>query len=169
LPVDKRVACTWSVRFPYCIRRPRPSTRCSRIGVISNCAASWIMTRSRGEATSRRGNRHRRLLPWRTTNEVGDQIMPRVTGRLLRNAETVRPSWAGLDRGLWLLTRSPRSEMPRRTSKELTCPRELSNSPCLHLTAESESVEFTCTPDGSNAVPPCKYGRFEYGGLPVAS
>ena len=29
--------------------------------------------------------------------------------------------------------------MPRRTSKELTCPRELSSSPCLHLTAESDS------------------------------
>jgi hypothetical protein len=27
---------------------------------------------------------HRHLLPWHTTNEVGDQIMPRVTGRLLR-------------------------------------------------------------------------------------
>ena len=42
--------------------------------------------------------------------------------------------------------------MPRRTSKELTCPRELSSSPCLHLTAESDSTEFTCAPDGSNTV-----------------
>src|SRR6202022_548182 len=41
--------------------------------------------------------------------------------------------------------------MPRHTSNELACPCELSNSPCLHLTAESDSAEFTSTPDGSNA------------------
>jgi hypothetical protein len=53
------------------------------------------------------------------------------------------------------------------TSKELTCACELSNSPCLHLTAESDSAEYTCAPDGLMPVPPCKYARFEYGGLPV--
>jgi hypothetical protein len=41
--------------------------------------------------------------------------------------------------------------MPRQTSNELACPCELSNSPCLHLTAESDSAVFTSTPDGSNA------------------
>ena len=41
--------------------------------------------------------------------------------------------------------------MPRQTSDELACPWELSNSPCLYLTAESDSAEFTSDPDGSNA------------------
>jgi hypothetical protein len=47
-PSIRAVACTWSVRFPYWIPRPRPSTRCSRVGGISNCAATWIMTRPPG-------------------------------------------------------------------------------------------------------------------------
>src|SRR4029077_2889171 len=41
--------------------------------------------------------------------------------------------------------------VPRQTSNELGCPCELSNSPCLYLTAESDSAEFTSNPDGSNA------------------
>ena len=47
-------------------------------------------------------------------------------------------------------------------------PSELSNSPCLHLTAESDSAEFTLAPRWIECpVPPCQYGRFEYGGVPV--
>jgi len=45
---------------------------------------------------------------------------------------------------------SPRSTVPRQRSNELACPCELSNSPCLYLTAESDSAGFTSNPDGSN-------------------
>ena len=89
-PVDKSGRCPWPVRFRYCIRRPRPSARCSRVGVISNCAATWIMARSRDAAGC------------------------------ARRDQTV----------------------PRQTSNELACPCELSNSPCLYLTAESDSAVY---------------------------
>ena len=46
---------------------------------------------------------------------------------------------------------SPRSTAPRQTSNELAYPCELSNSPCLYLTVESDSAGFTSNPDGSNA------------------
>ena len=100
-----------------CIWRPRPSTRCSRVGVISNCAATWIMPRSRGSC----------------------------------------------------LMCSPRSAAPRQTSNALAYPCELSNSPCLYLTAESDSAGFTSNPDGSNARTIRQRRQIRYGGLPVNS
>jgi len=67
LQVDKSGRYAWPVRFPYCIRRPRPSTRCSRVGVISNCAATWIMARSRGAAGCARRDQ---TVPRQTSNEL---------------------------------------------------------------------------------------------------
>jgi hypothetical protein len=96
LPVDKSGRCAWPVRSPYCIRRPRPSTRCSRVGAISNCAATWIMARSRGRC-------------W--------MCSPRSNGAT---------------------TDQQRTRLPMRTL----------DSPCLYLTAQSDSAEFTSNPDG---------------------
>jgi hypothetical protein len=51
----------------------------------------------------------------------------------------------------------------------LGTPRELSNSPCLHLAAESDSAEFTCTPDGSNARTTLQIRQVRMLRLPVKS
>jgi hypothetical protein len=84
-----------------------------------------------------------------------------------RKSATVRRLGSWHDRGALLDVLAAIKTVPRQTSNELACPCELSNSPCLYLTAESDSASLLPTRKGRMPVPSGKYGRFEYGGLPV--
>jgi hypothetical protein len=80
-PSTRAVGFTSSDRFRCCIQRRRPSTRCSRDGAISKCAATWTTTRLPGEygwfsvssSTPTSSHGCGRRLWWRSSSAICDR------------------------------------------------------------------------------------------------